>query len=96
MKFAGAVGANALFADRVRFPGEAAYTAGGPTGFQAGFSALMLSNRTILGVISLKNGDFKVEYDHDLDKLKIIVPSTGAEASGDLHLTTFEVLVIST
>lgn len=94
-KDAGAKPSAPLYADRITFPGEASYTAGGPTGFQAAFNTLMKSNRTILAVLSLQTGDYKVEYNHADDKLLIRVVSTGAEASGDLSLVTYEILVIS-
>jgi hypothetical protein len=98
MKYAGAKGHAPLFADRITFPGEASYTTTGPAGFQAGFAALMQSNRTILGVIPLKCGDHKPEYNHATDKLLMRVVSTGAEVAGatDLSGNTYEVLVIST
>jgi hypothetical protein len=95
---------NGLNLDRISFPGDGAYPAGGTPGFQALVrTALAKGSVTVLAVAAEASGGYVVQYDTTNDKLKIYqgdndnsADAPGIEnATANLSGVTFKLLVIS-
>lgn len=84
----------ATFMDTIAFPGDAAYAAGGSEDFTEFFRAAF-PGRTPIAIIANDCGIFRPVFLIATDKLKVFRNDTGAEASGDLSGTIFNVTVIS-
>jgi len=83
------------FVDHLQFAGDGAYPSGGTADFQEYVQAAFGDKREVIGVLGQDCGDFVPVYDKANDKLKVYKRSDGAEASGNLSTTTFNILVFS-
>lgn len=78
---------------RLTFLGDDSYAAGGTVGFQALVRAALLRDVTVICVAKGgPTGVYTAIYDAASDKL-YVEDAAGAEASGDLSGTTFNLLV---
>lgn len=81
---------------RCTLTGDADYPAGGTTGLAAALVDALGRNVTIVAVVDLGNhGDYLVAYDYTNEKVYVRVISTGAQATGDLHTSTYNLLIIT-
>lgn len=90
-KVAGPGTGDRLFVDTFSFLGDSAYPTGGTADFEGSIQTLTGDARTVVAVIPIETGKYKVRYDRTADKLKVYNNSavaTIATADGSDAATT--------